>query len=82
MVKLLSDRVKPQDELELFWIDDFVHYCLQIRRWRRAEVAIIETMHKDALRTILASVIECDADDRGDVIEGHAANWFKGINER
>jgi hypothetical protein len=82
MVKVLSDRVKPQDEFELFWIDDYVHHSIQIRRWRRAEVAIIEMMHKDALRAILASIVECDDDDRNDVIEGHAANWFKGIKER
>ena len=78
MVELMSTKVVPQDEFEEFWINDYVHHCLQIRRWRRAEVAIIEILRKDALRTILASIVECDADDRNDVIEGHVTNWFKG----
>ena len=82
MVKALSDRIKPRDEFELFWIQDFAHHSLQIRRWRRAEVAIIEILHKEALRTILRPIIECDDEDRHDLIEEYASNWFKGSKEK
>jgi hypothetical protein len=77
MFKLLSERVKPQDEFELFWVNDFLHECLQIRRWRRSAAALIEMMSKDALRTVLESVIQVDLPDRSRVIDGHVVNWFK-----
>jgi hypothetical protein len=71
----LLNRVKPQDEIELFWIDDVLHYCWQIRRWRKGAADIIDMTHKAALRTILESVLAVEDQDE---IDDHIENWFKG----
>src|SRR5947209_360895 len=78
MKATLSKRVKPQDLFEEIWIDDFLYYCLQIRRWRKGAADIIDMTHKAALRTILESVMAVDDQDLAYEIDGHIENWFKG----
>jgi hypothetical protein len=78
MKTTLSNRVRPQDVFEAIWIDDFLHYCMQIRRWRKGAADIIDMTHKAALRTILESVMTVDDEDLRCEIDSHIENWFKG----
>jgi hypothetical protein len=75
MRAMLLNRVKPQDEFEMFWIDDILHHSWQIRRYRKSAADIIGMTQKAALRTLLESV---QAVDDQDEIDDHIENWFKG----
>jgi hypothetical protein len=75
MFKALAAMLKPQDESEWFLVGDYLHETLQIRRWRKAEAAIIEMMRKDALRAALESALE--GEDRSHLIDGYIKAWFK-----
>jgi hypothetical protein len=75
MFKALAAMLKPQDEFEWFLVGDYLHENLQIRRWRKAETAIIEMTRKDALRAALESALE--GEDRSHLIDGYIEAWFK-----
>lgn len=77
MFRALAERLKPQDEFEWFWLYDYLHYSLQIRRWRKAVADLIETMRADALRAILESILEGKVEDRSRLIDGYIDSWFE-----
>ena len=74
----LSNTVKPRDVFEELWIDDYLYYCWQIRRWRKGAADIIDKTHKAALRTVLESVMAVEHQDLRYEIDEHIENWFKG----
>jgi hypothetical protein len=77
MCKVLAARLKPQDEFEWFLVYDYLHYSWQIRRWRKAAAALIDTIRQDALRAVLESILDSDVEDCRQLIDGHVDNWFK-----
>jgi hypothetical protein len=77
MFKALAARLKPQDEIEWILLNDYLHHSWQIRRWRKAAAALIETIRQDALRAVLESILESEVKDRRQVIDGYIDNWFK-----
>jgi len=77
MFKALAARLKPQDEIEWLLMGDYLHQSVQIRRWRKAAVFLIEMMRKDALRTVLQSAIDDTVEDRDRWIDDYIDGWFK-----
>jgi hypothetical protein len=77
MFRALAARLKPQDEFEWVLVYDYLHCSWQIRRWRKAAAALIETIRQDALRAVLESILESDDKDGRQLIDGYVDNWFK-----
>jgi hypothetical protein len=58
LLATFADAVRPTDPIEWIFVKDCVDLTWEIQRIRRAKAAIIDITRKEALRSILESILE------------------------
>jgi len=65
LLAIFGARMRPTDEIEWIYLKDCVDLTWEIQRYRRAKAGIIDVTRKEALRSILESILDEEDVDQG-----------------
>jgi hypothetical protein len=84
LLATFGTRMRPTDEIEWIHLKDCVDLTWEIQRYRRAKAGIIDVTRKEALQSILESILEQEDVDHGSFSQASlkAHEWYTSPNMR